>query len=213
MDSETPFRIAIVAVLFPIFLLGSYHRLQAAKSGEKISHREEGYLFAAMLRLSALVAAVVVSTYLLAPERVAWAHIPLPAPVRWVSIAVGFGCSGLMYWTLSTLGRNLTDTVVTRSNATLVTHGPYGWVRHPFYVTGTLLLISIAGIAANWLVFLCGAVPFVLLAIRTPKEEQMLLARFGESYQNYCERTGRFIPRFHGQNAATTSRRPQDHDA
>ena len=195
MASETPFRIAIVAVMVPMLIIGGYHRLQAAKSGEKISHREEGYLFAAILRLSGLVALIAIVTYLTAPAAVAWARIRLPTTVRWMFVALGFGCSGLMYWTLSSLGRNLTDTVVTRSDATLVTRGPYRWVRHPFYVTGALLLTAITGIAANWLIGLAGTVPFVLLAIRTPKEEQMLLARFGQSYQAYCERTGRFVPR------------------
>jgi len=37
-----------------------------------------------------------------------------------------------MYWTLSNLGKNLTDTVVTRAGATLVTTGPYRLVRLSF---------------------------------------------------------------------------------
>jgi protein-S-isoprenylcysteine O-methyltransferase Ste14 len=45
--------------------------------------------------------------------------------VRWFGVMWESGCSGLMYWTLSSLGKNLTDTVVTRAEATLVTHGPY----------------------------------------------------------------------------------------
>ena len=39
----------------------------------------------------------------------------------------------LLIWTLRSLGPNLTDTVVTRQAHTLVTRGPYRWVRHPFY--------------------------------------------------------------------------------
>jgi len=40
---------------------------------------------------------------------------------------------GLLIWTLRTLGANLTDTVITRKEHTLVTSGPYRWVPHPFY--------------------------------------------------------------------------------
>jgi protein-S-isoprenylcysteine O-methyltransferase Ste14 len=100
-----------------------------------------------------------------------------------------------MYWTLSNLGKNLTDTVVTRAEATLVTDGPYRWVRHPFYVTAALLMASVTLLTANWLIGLSSIVVLALLAIRTPKEEQMLIERFGQQYRDYMAKTGRFIPR------------------
>jgi len=198
MPDETPFRIALIAVLVPAALVGVYHRLQAAATREKISHREEGYLFATVLRLSGLATLIAIITWLVAPAATSWAHLPLPPVVRWGFVALGFGCTGLLYWTLSSLGKNLTDTVVTRANATLVTRGPYHWVRHPFYVTGALMLLAITGLSANGLIGALGIVPFVFLAIRTPKEEQMLVARFGEAYEDYIRRTGRFVPHFIG---------------
>lgn len=194
MPDETPFRIALLALLIPAAVVGAYHRLQAAATRGKISRREEGYLFAAVLRLSGLATFVAIVTWLVSPATVAWARLPLPAPVRWSFVGLGFGCTGLLYWTLSSLGKNLTDTVVTRTNATLVTRGPYRWVRHPFYVTGALMLLAITGLTANGLVGGLGLVPLVLLAIRTPKEEQMLVARFGTAYEDYMQRTGRFVP-------------------
>jgi len=36
---------------------------------------------------------------------------------------------------------------------------------------------------------------FVLLAIRTRKDEENLIAIFGDDYRNYMQRTGRFVPR------------------
>jgi len=36
----------------------------------------------------------------------------------------------------------------------------------------------------------------VLLAVRTPKEEQMLIERFGQQYREDMARTGRFFPHF-----------------
>ena len=99
-----------------------------------------------------------------------------------------------MYWTLSSLGRNLTDTVVTRVEATLVTNGPYRWVRHPFYVTAALLMASVTLLTANWLIGISSMAVLAMLAIRTPKEEQMLIERFGQQYRDYMATTGRFIP-------------------
>ena len=51
MPSENPFRVAIVIVFLLTMTVGVYFRLKAASSGEKISHKEEGYLFALVLRL------------------------------------------------------------------------------------------------------------------------------------------------------------------
>lgn len=172
-----------------------YHRIQAASSGEKISRKDEGYAFAIVLRVAGLFLWISTFAYLISPASVQWASLPMPIWGRWIGVVVGILCSLLMYWTLSSLGRNLTDTVVTRANATLVTHGPYRWIRHPFYVTAALLMGSATVLSANWLIGLMGIVVLALLAVRTPKEERMLVERFGQAYQDYMARTGRFLPR------------------
>lgn len=100
-----------------------------------------------------------------------------------------------MYWTLSSLGKNLTDTVVTRAKATLVTNGPYRWVRHPFYVTAAILMASVTVLTANWFIGISSLAVLALLAVRTPKEEQMLIERFGQDYRDYMAKTGRFVPK------------------
>jgi protein-S-isoprenylcysteine O-methyltransferase Ste14 len=194
MPSETPFRIALVLVLVPTAAVGAYHRIRAA-SGEKISHREEGYLFATVLRLNGLVLWIGTFGYLIFPAYFQWAAMPLPTWLRWLGVVSGALGPLLMYWTLSSLGKNLTDTVVTRANATLVTHGPYRWVRHPFYVTAALLIVSVTLLSASWLIGLSGLIGMALLVARTPKEEQMLIDRFGDEYRQYMTTTGRFFPR------------------
>ncbi len=196
MNSENLYRIAVVVVMVLTLAVTAYHRLQAAASGEKISRRDEGYLFAAVLRLSGLCLFIATLAYVISPASVQWASFPLPTWIRWLGIVTGMLCSFLMYWTLSSLGKNLTDTVVTRAEATLVTHGPYLWVRHPFYVTAALLMASVTVLAANWLIGGGSVLVLGLLTIRTPKEEQMLIERFGQQYRDHMAKTGRFFPRF-----------------
>jgi len=195
MPLENPFRISLVVVVLLTMVVGAYHRWQAASSGEKISHKEEGYVFAIVLRLAGLCLLIATFGYLLFPASFQWAAMSLPTWIRWFGAGLGAGCSVLMYWTLSSLGKNLTDTVVTRAKATLVTHGPYRWVRHPFYVMAALLMASGTLLTANWLFGLSSLVVLTLLAIRTPKEERMLIERFGDDYRKYMARTGRFFPR------------------
>ncbi len=129
------------------------------------------------------------------PGWMAWSSVSLPAWLRWTGVGVIATACGLLVWTFRCLGKNLTDTVVTRQQHTLVIHGPYRWVRHPFYDSAALLMVAVSLIAANWFLLLTGGLAFGLLVVRTQTEEEKLLARFGEAYRAYMKRTGRFLPR------------------
>jgi protein-S-isoprenylcysteine O-methyltransferase Ste14 len=202
MPSENAYRLALAVVIVLTMAIGLYHRHQAASSGERISHKEEGYLFAIVLRLAGVSLWLATFAYLLFPAAVQWAAMPLKPWLRWCGVVMGVFSSLLMYWTMSSLGKNLTDTVVTRAEATLVTHGPYRWVRHPFYVTAALLMASVTLLTANWPIGLSSITVLALLVVRTPKEEQMLIERFGQQYRDYMAKTGRFIPRIRREPTA-----------
>jgi protein-S-isoprenylcysteine O-methyltransferase Ste14 len=68
-------------------------------------------------------------------------------------------------------------------------------IRHPFYVTAALLMASVTLLTANWLIGVTSLIVLALLVVRTPKEEAMLIERFGQQYRDYMAKTGRFIPR------------------
>lgn len=182
-------------VIVLVMTVVAYHRIQAASSGERISRREEGYLFAFILRLAGIALWAAVADYLFFPHHARISQIQLPTWLRWFGAFAGAGSAGLMYWTLSSLGKNLTDTVMIRERATLVTNGPYRWVRHPFYVTAAILMAAVSLLTASKWIAAASVVVLALLAIRTPKEEAMLVHRFGQSYRDYMKRTGRYFPR------------------
>ncbi len=117
-------------------------------------------------------------------------------PVMWSGVGLGVVAASLLVWTFRSLGKNITDTVVTRREHTLVTTGPYRFVRHPFYVAAALATTANSLVAANWFLALTGVVAVFLLVIRTSTEEGHLIRRFGEKYTAYMETTGRFLPRF-----------------
>ena len=96
---------------------------------------------------------------------------------------------------MHTLGKNLTDTVVTRKDHELVTTGPYRFVRHPFYCAFILAVLANATVAANWFILLTGGAAWLVIVFRSKKEEENLIARFGDDYRGYMERTGRLFPR------------------
>jgi len=57
------------------------------------------------------------------------------------------------------------------------------------------MMFSATLLTANGAIGAASALVLVLLAIRTPKEERMLLERFGDAYRQYMATTGRFFPR------------------
>jgi protein-S-isoprenylcysteine O-methyltransferase Ste14 len=97
----------------------------------------------------------------------------------------------------------LTDTVVTRRNASLVVDGPYRWVRHPFYLAFGILVIANTLVTSNWFVGLASGAAFASIVARTRIEERLLIARFGTQYEEYMRRTGRFLPRLFRASTAS----------
>lgn len=104
---------------------------------------------------------------------------------------LGFGVSIAARVTLSGA---FAPTAAVPADGTVVDRGPYGLVRHPFYlglligmVGGTVALDSLATVVALGL-----TVPLVhAIAV---KEEGQLVRELGEPYERYRERVPRWIP-------------------
>ncbi len=141
MSPEISYRIALLLVILITASITIYYRRKAA-SGEKISHREEGYLFAVICewRESAL------DQHICLPARPKSMHCGVDAIACLDSLGGccrRWSCSWLMYWTLSQLGRKSHRHSGDKEQCSLVTKGPYKWVRHPFYVTAALLMVQL----------------------------------------------------------------------
>jgi len=181
-----------LAVTLPI---GLYYRIKSQATRMKLARREEGVLIMIGLRLCGLLAWIAIAAYLINPAWMAWSSVALPAWLRWIGACIGlFAVPPLLAWTFRSLGKNLTDTVVTRREHTLVSDGPYRWVRHPFYDVVLLWVVSIGLLTTNWLLALLGFSAFAMLVVRARIEEEKLIERFGDEYRTYMQRTGRFFP-------------------
>lgn len=195
MNVDQTFQVVLIVgslILFPIM---AYHRLKSQSTGEKLDRWQEGRFILFTLRPVGVAAMVGLLAFMINPSWMAWSWVRLPEWLRWSGVGLGLLAGGLLIWTLRGLGANLTDTVVTRKEHALVTTGPYRWVRHPFYNAVGLAVLANSLTAANWFLFVSGGLAFILVIVRTRREEEHLLARFGDSYRAYIERTGRFVPR------------------
>jgi protein-S-isoprenylcysteine O-methyltransferase Ste14 len=133
--------------------------------------------------------------WMIEPQWMSWSSWPIPVWLRWAGFAVAVGAGLLWSWTVHTLGKNLTDTVVTRQEHSLVTSGPYRWVRHPFYTSCFIGIVGGSLAMANWFFLVLGALGSAFLVARTRIEEEKLVERFGDDYREFMRRTGRFLPR------------------
>lgn len=195
--NETVFRILAAVILITAIGISSYFRRKADRdTGEKISRKVDGSVMMTAIRLGGLVLWLSPFVYLVNPEWMAWSKIGLPVWVRWLGFVIGALCVLGIYWLFSSIGSGITPTSATRKQHSLVTSGPYRWVRHPLYTIASTLFVAFGMMADIWFIAALGMLTFVLMAIRTPKEEANLIEKFGDEYRDYMKRTGAFLPKF-----------------
>ena len=125
-----------------------------------------------------------------------WAGTAGPA-LAWAGVAGFAAAQGLYWWALAVHGRRRPAfAFVPAPPACLVQRGPYRLVRHPIYTA--YLLAWLAGAAVTGQAWLLLAVPLMgTLYYRAAREEErtFLAGPLAPQYQEYCRRTGMFLPR------------------
>jgi protein-S-isoprenylcysteine O-methyltransferase Ste14 len=203
LANELPFRI-VTAVLFALFTGTGWYFQDFIQRSQRITvkhERRETFFF----QLNGLVW-IPILLYIVSPW-LDFAHLPISAWLRWAgSLILLFG-NACFFWSHRTLGRNWSGILEIRQGHSLVTDGPYRFVRHPMYTAILLVGMGVSLLSANWLV----SVPYLgafcaIIFIRIPSEEAMMLEQFGDAYRNYMQRTGRLVPRLHYEDVAQNSK-------
>jgi protein-S-isoprenylcysteine O-methyltransferase Ste14 len=197
MGKDDTFRmLLLLGLIFLLPIAAAYYRVISQPTGEKLDRRQEGLFILLTLRPLGFAMMAGLIAFIIDPTWMAWSSVPVPIWMRWMGVGLSVIAGVLLTWTLGTLGKNLTDTVATRREHTLVTTGPYRHIRHPFYSAVALAVVANSIIAGNWFLLLTGSLVFTLLAFRCAREEENLVSTFGDRYRRYMHHTGRFFPRF-----------------
>jgi len=197
MTDEQIFHFLFTAVFVLVFVISVYFRRKARQASGVIARSQEGGPLMLIRLVFASLIYVPVLVYMINPAWMAWSSVPLPAWLRWLGGGLGVCAVPLIYWLLSSLGSNISETVLVKESHALVTHGPYRWVRHPLYSVSLLMLIALSLLAANAFMAVMVMVGLgIILMVVIPKEETHLTERFGDAYRTYQQRTGRLLPRF-----------------
>lgn len=165
------------------------------RAGDKIEFRDNKLNMAVRAALGlGYIGALLV--YIVYPNCMAWAAFPLPIWARWLGAVLTVTSLLLLAWVHWALGKNFSTTLHVRQRHTLVTHGPYRWVRHPMYTALFLFGVGILLLTAHW--FVGGPLivaQVTIVAVQVGKEETMMIEQFGDEYLVNMQRTGRFLPR------------------
>lgn len=192
---ETLFRIILPLLLLAFAAHRGYYVRRHGEEKNTLKKREEGLAskIAGILGITGFIAILI---YAIQPAWLSWASLPLPLWMRWSGVGIALAGFALLQWAQNTLGKNWSDTPRMIKEQSLITSGPYHFVRHPIYTAFLLILGSTLLISANWLIGLAWIGMTVLeVASRIGFEEKLMLEYFGDQYHEYMKRTGKLLPK------------------
>ncbi|MSO22070.1 MAG: hypothetical protein EXQ58_02190 [Acidobacteria bacterium] len=132
-NSDETFRIVLISGAVLLFPATLYYRFKSQSSRDNLDRRQEGLAILLTLQPIGLACALGIVASMVNPAAMAWSSLPLPNWLRWAAVVLGATGGGLLLWTFHTL----------------VTRGPYRWVRHLFYDSAALCILANSLIAAE----------------------------------------------------------------
>jgi protein-S-isoprenylcysteine O-methyltransferase Ste14 len=113
--------------------------------------------------------------------------LPLKLNTAWLYVGILLIVVGLAMDIMATI--SVANTPLDKP----VTRGPYRFSRHPFYFSGFLTLVGTGIASASWVVLLCALLWIVFFHIVVPAEERFCVKKYGDAYQEYLNKTPRWI--------------------
>ena len=113
--------------------------------------------------------------------------LPLQLGTVWFPVGLGVFLIGLLILALATF-----NFIATPHNQ-VITRGVYRFSRHPMYLATLLIYLACSVAAASWLFLLIGILSVPCFRLEAFIEERHCLTAYGTAYQDYLNRTPRWI--------------------
>src|SRR5689334_17443041 len=104
-------RSALIALSVLFLAVGIYHRIRAARGGDRLDRTKEGWPILIGMRLLGFLTFGGTAAWIWSPSHFAWAATEVPASLRWIGVSGFAGGVAWLIWMFVSLGTNLTDTV------------------------------------------------------------------------------------------------------
>ena len=114
----------------------------------------------------------------------------IPLVIRLMFLATAVGVAFLLF-------RSGHEAVIGEQRpARIISDGAFGYVRHPLYLGSMLVYLGLTVSTASLFSLALLAVIILFYNYIADYEEKLMEAKFGQDYNTYREKTGRWIPRF-----------------
>lgn len=194
MDIELVSKVVLIIVFSLFSIIRSIYYRRTRKAGH-ITVIEEHKIYSIWLSVFICYEVFTFLLYIAFPRVLAWAALSLPLWSRILGSVLAMVALLWFVWIHRSLGSNHSSRLTIKDRQVLVTDGAYRLIRHPMYSAFYLLHIAVFFLTANWFIGLTWLAGLsVTIGLRVRREEEMLSRRFGEQYDSYIKRTGRFIP-------------------
>ena len=175
----------LIALLFiPMLIIGIIFYIWAPSTLERrMRAKEERSKQKGVVALSGLL---FLACFILAglDFRFGWSEIP--SWVTWTASSV-FVLSYGMYAEVMRENEWLSRSIEVMEGQKVVSTGLYGIVRHPMYTATILMFLAMTIVMGSWWAFLV-MVPYVIAIVTRIKDEEILLTKELEGYQEYKEK-------------------------
>lgn len=120
------FRWLALAILLASLAISGFHRRRARSRGDVIPRSRESRTLIAGRLLVGLPLFGAVVAFIINPAWMTWSAFPAPEWTRWLGAGLGLAVIPSIHWVLRTLGRNVSETVLTKQDHALVAGNPVG---------------------------------------------------------------------------------------
>jgi protein-S-isoprenylcysteine O-methyltransferase Ste14 len=189
--------LTLLAAIGTAAVLGYWHLREQRQTIDKTKSKHSPSLQLAIRWLFPLIGGVLILQLV---DIVTW-KMPLPSGLTQDLFMVGqilfWVGAGLAIWSRQVLGTSWAHAADFQllPKQTLITSGPYRWIRHPIYSSFLLMFLAVELMTTSWLILLL--IPLVWFVIwQSRKEETLLVQAFGDTYLDYMKHTGMLMPRF-----------------
>ena len=195
-DVELIFNLILILEFSAFSILRIIYQLKAQKAGYRTVIKE-GHIYPIFLSIFICYEVFTFFLYLLYPQAISWASIPMQPWLRSIGIFLGLLALFLFMWVHVNLGNNYSIRLRVAEQQVIIASGPYKWIRHPMYTAFYVLHVAVFFLTANWFLGLTWIIGLTaLIFVRVKKEEAMMIEKFGDKYRLYIRNTGRFLPYF-----------------
>ncbi len=182
-------------IRIPFLKMNAHAQEPQDRMSQRQRIRQEGYLLSTLMVLWFFAAMLLPVSFILT-DWFTRLDFRLPDFCYYVGIAVLVPSLWLLWRAHTDLARSWSAVVQIKQDQQLVTTGIYHWIRHPIYSAHLLWGAAQVLLIHNWI---CGFAGFALIVLimllRIPREEKLLIDQYGEEYSRYMQTTGALFPR------------------